>query len=72
MNVKLQNNFSSLQFQYPHMFTSINVGKLTVEETIDFIIDFWNNSLYLINKKSSASIVDCCYNKQSTKEYKLK
>lgn len=40
MNVKLQNNFSSLQFQYPHMFTSINVGKLTVEETIDFIIDF--------------------------------
>ena len=40
MNVKLQNIFSSLQFQYPHMFTSINVGKLTVEETIDFIIDF--------------------------------
>ena len=40
MNVKLQNNFSSLQFQYPHMFTSINIGKLTVEETVNFIIDF--------------------------------
>lgn len=40
MNSKLQNNFSSMQSKNPNNFISINVGKLTIKETVASIIDF--------------------------------
>lgn len=40
MNSELQNNFSFMQSKNPKTFMSINVGKLTIEETVNAIIDF--------------------------------
>ncbi len=40
MNSKLQDNFSFMQSKNPNTFISINVGKLTIKETVTAIIDF--------------------------------
>lgn len=40
MNSELQDNFSFMQSKNPSTFISINVGKLTIKETVTAIIDF--------------------------------
>lgn len=40
MNSELQDNFFSMQSKNPETFISINVGKLTIKETVKAIIDF--------------------------------